>query len=123
MIEVDGKQLSPQPTTLEGIYELLEPYHRRTVRLKAKIQRYDRSWGGYITTTLRSMGELVGLSLSAPCYGDRKMQSSDDKLIFFLQGQSPMDFDLGEFAVDVFQEDSREWVTVYDPQSSKETDR
>lgn len=123
MIEVDGKQPSAQPTTLEAIYELLEPYHRRTVRLRTTVKRYDSKWGGYITTTARSLGKLVGLSVVAPRIDGRRMRSADDSLIFTLEGQQSQRFQFGEFAVDVFQEDTHEWITLYDPKLSKETDR
>lgn len=123
MIEVDGKQLPAQPTTLEGVYEFLEPYHRRTLRLRTTVMRYDRSWGGYITTTARSLGALVGLSIVVSRLDGQRMRSSDDRLIFVLEGQEPTRLQLGEFAVDVFQEDTHEWITVYDPKLSKETDR
>lgn len=118
MITVDGNLEPEQPTTLRGTYELIEPYYLRTVRLGYEESVYDAAVGSYRDKVARTMGKLIGLSESSvSLYGSRSHgRDPIESISFFLEGQPLRDAVLNEFTLEVLQEDTREWITVYVPQ-------
>ena len=108
MIELQQHiEIPSDSITVDGLYELLQPYYGRVVRAST----VNPSTGERI----RQLGGLQGLTLEESVYDEhgRRIPARLQKLFLILEGRGAMLLIRRTSSVEVLQDDSGRWVQIY----------